>query len=121
MKNILEIMTPGQILSTAVALLLAAAGVIVTVGNAVEKIAKVIKAARAPNEAQNAEIRKLDERLTKVEKHLDNDNNKIKRMDTEHQAVLKALVALLDHGLNGNNVEQMQEAKKALINSITDH
>lgn len=121
MKNILEIMTPGQILGTALALLLALAGVIVTVGNAVEKIAKVIKAARAPNEAQNAEIRKLDERLTKVEKHLDNDNSKIKRMDTEHQAVLKALVALLDHGLNGNNVEQMQDAKKALINSITDH
>lgn len=121
MQNILEALTPSQIMRVAFALLLAAAGAVVTLATAAEKIAKMIKAARAPNEAQNAEIRQLDERLKKVEKHLENDNNRIKRMDTEHQAVLKALVALLDHGLNGNNVQQMQDAKEALISSITEH
>ena len=101
--------------------ILASASAVVLLSNAIEKIIKAIKAANAPNVAQNEKLRDLDERLKKVEKHLENDNNKIKRMDTEHQAVLKALVALLDHGLNGNNVKQMQDAKKALINSITDH
>lgn len=119
--NIMDMLTPGQIAAVGIGLVLAFSGGIVTIGNAIEKIAKVIKAARAPNAAQDLEIKKLDERLSKVEKHLENDNNRIKKMDNEHQAVLQALVALLDHSLDGNNITQMQDAKKALICSLTEH
>lgn len=101
--------------------LLAAAAALVLISNAIEKIMKAIKAAKAPNEAQDKAIKNLDTRLEKVERHLANDNDKIQKMDLEHKAVLKALVALLDHSLDGNNVKQMQDAKKELICSLTEH
>ena len=100
---------------------LAAASAIVLISNAIEKIIKAVKAAYAPNVAQDDKIRQLDERLTVVEKHLRNDDTRLKLMEQEHRAVLKSLLALLDHGLDGNNITQMEAAKKELIHSLTNH
>jgi len=101
--------------------LLAVASAIVLLSNAAEKIIKAIKAARAPNEAQDARISEIEGRLATVERHLNNDNLRLKTMEQEHKAVLTSLLALLDHNLDGNNVAQMQSAKKELIESLTNH
>lgn len=121
MDKILELLSPGQIAVVSVGLLLALCGVIVTVGNAVEKILKVIRAAKAPNEAQDEKINKLDNRLSTVERLLKNDDFRLRTMEQEHRAVLTSLLALLDHGLDGNNISQMQAAKKELLYSLTNH
>lgn len=101
--------------------LLAAASAVVLLSNAVEKIIKAVKAANAPNVAQDEKLRKLDERLSIVEKHLRNDDTRLKLMEQEHRAVLQSLLALLDHGLDGNNIDQMKAAKKELVHSLTNH
>lgn len=121
MDKILELLSPSQIAVVAVGLLLALCGVIVTVGNAIEKIMKVVKAAKAPNEEQNEKINKLDNRLSTVERLLKNDDFRLKTMEQEHRAVLTSLLALLDHGLDGNNIDQMKAAKKELLFSLTNH
>lgn len=121
MDKILDILSPGQIAVVSVGLLLALCGVIGTVGNAVEKILKVIRAAKAPNEAQTKRIDELESRVSIVERLLKNDDTRLKTIEQEHKAVLTSLLALLDHGLDGNNVQQMQDAKKALIHSLTNH
>lgn len=121
MDKILELLSPGQLVVVAVGLILAVCGVIVTVGNAIEKIMKVVKAAKAPNEEQNEKINKLDNRLSTVERLLKNDDFRLKTMEQEHRAVLTSLLALLDHGLDGNNITQMQAAKKELLYSLTNH
>ena len=110
----------GEI-DTVWAWVLAAASAVVLLSNAIEKIIKAVKAANAPNIAQDEKIRKLDERLVVVEKHLRNDDTRLKLMEQEHRAVLQSLLALLDHGLGGNNIEQMKAAKKELVHSLTNH
>lgn len=110
----------GEI-NTVWAWVLAAASAVVLLSNAIEKIIRAVKAANAPNVAQDEKIRKLDERLALVEKHLRNDDTRLKLMEQEHRAVLQSLLALLDHGLDGNNIDQMKAAKKELVHSLTNH
>ena len=49
---------------------------------------------------------------------LDNDNKKIKEIEQGNRVTHQALLALLESNLNGNNVEEMQRAKKALTDYL---
>ena len=129
----MENLSPGELFLVVVGLLLAAAGFVNTVGSAVEKIGKVFKAAKAPNEAQDsrlddleewrkemtaaklpARVKALEEWRPVADSKLANDK---KELDAVHDGLRVshlAQLALLDHALNGNNIDQMQAAKDAL-------
>lgn len=97
---------------------LAVASAIVLISNALEKILKAWKAAKAPNEQQNARLEKLEAWQRKVDAKLDNDYNRLGIIEDGNCATQRALLALLAHGLDGNNVEQMQDAKEELQNYL---
>lgn len=93
---------------------LAVAAAVNTVGSAVEKIVKAAKAANAPNEAQNTRLDKLEAWRKEVDMRLVNGNNHFDSIDEGNRVTQKALLALLAHGIDGNNVKQMEEAKHDL-------
>lgn len=99
-------------------LLLAVASAIVLLANAVEKIVKAVRAAKAPNAAQDARLDALEEWRVGVDRMLDADKNRLDSIDEGNRATQRALLALLDHGIDGNNVKQMQDAKAALQNHL---
>jgi hypothetical protein len=99
-------------------LLLAAASAVVLLANAVEKIVKAVQAAKAPNAAQDARLDALEEWQKGVDRMLTADKNHLDSIDEGNRATQRALLALLDHGIDGNNVKQMQEAKAALQNHL---
>lgn len=107
-------LTPGEIFAILCGLLLAAAGAVNTVGSALEKIAKARKAAQAPNEEQDRRLRELEKRMDKAEKKLQNDNDQLQAVNDCMRVLLQGQLALLDHGLDGNNIKQMQDAKEVL-------
>ena len=45
---------------------------------------------------------------------LKNDKLRLDRMGDGQHVTMQALLALLDHNLDGNNIDQMQKAKEAL-------
>ena len=100
--------------------ILAIAGAIVTVGTAVEKLVQVFRAAKAPNDNQNKRITDLEEWREDVDRKLKNDKDQLDEIHEGLRASYQAQLALLDHGIDGNNIEQMQHAKadlqKHLIN-----
>lgn len=98
--------------------LLAAASAIVLLSNAAEKIGKAIQTAKAPNVRQDERISDLEEWRKGVDTKLDNDNRRLNSIDTGNRATQRALLALLDHGIDGNNIEQMQHAKEELQNHL---
>jgi hypothetical protein len=98
--------------------ILAAASALVLLSNAAEKIVKAYKAAKAPNDLQNERLDSLETWRDKVDLKLDNDNERLGTIEEGNRATQRALLALLDHGIDGNNVEQMQEAKKNLQNHL---
>jgi hypothetical protein len=98
--------------------ILAAASAIVLLSNAAEKIGKAVQAAKAPNARQDERITDLEEWKKGVDQKLAADKRHLDAIDEGNRATQRALLALLDHGIDGNNIEQMQHAKEALQNHL---
>lgn len=102
-------------------IILAGASAIVLLSNAAEKIIKAVKAAKAPEEKQNADIEDIKDRLTKVEAKLSSDDQRIKDAKECNHVLTKGMLALLDHGINGNNVNQMKAARQDVEAYLINH
>ena len=101
--------------------ILAVASAIVLISNAVEKIVKAVKVAKAPEDAQNQKIADLEERIKKVETKLENDKRQIDVIREGNHVLTKGMFALLEHGINGNNIDQMRDAKKDVETYLINH
>lgn len=102
-------------------IVLAAASAIVLLSNAAEKIVKAVKAAKAPEQRQDTEIDLIKDRLDKIEAKLENDNKQIKDTKEGSRVLTKGMLALLEHSLNGNNIEQMREARNDVNAYLINH
>lgn len=107
-------MTPETIWT----LVLAAASAVVLLSNAVEKIAKAWQAAKAPNARQDDRLKALEDWKEEVDGKLTHDHERFESLDSGNRVTQRALLALLDHGIDGNNIEQMQHAKEELQNHL---
>lgn len=94
--------------------LLAAASAVVLLSNAAEKIAAAVKSAKAPNARQDERLRALEEWRKEVDGKLESDLHRLDIIEAGNRASHQALLALLDHGIDGNNIKQMQDAKETL-------
>ena len=83
--------------------------------------ASVFLLAKAPEERQNAEIEDIKDRLTKVETKLSSDDARIKDAKECNHVLTKGMLALLDHGINGNNVNQMKAARQDVEAYLINH
>lgn len=95
-------------------ILLAVASAIVLLSNAAEKIIKAVKTAKAPGEQQDKRIEDLEKRMKSAEDQLAKDNGHLSAIDDSNRVTQIALLALLDHGIDGNNMDQMRHAKEEL-------
>lgn len=107
-------MTPETIWTT----ILAIASAVVLLSNAAEKIVKAWKVAKAPNDQQNERLDALEEWKRIVDHKLNRDNERLGNIEDGNRATARALLALLDHGIDGNNIKQMQDAKETLQNHL---
>ena len=103
------------------AIVLAAASAIVLISNASEKIVKAVKAAKAPENAQNEKILELEDRLDKIEREILRDEKQLKDARECNHVITKGVLALLDHGINGNNIDQMKEARQDVNAYLINH
>lgn len=102
--------TPAEIWAA----VLTVASAVVLLSNAAEKIIKAVKAAKAPNAQQDKRLDELEKWRVSVDKKLDNDKRHFDSIDASNRVTQVALLALLDHGIDGNNIDQMQHAKDEL-------
>lgn len=100
------------------AAVLATASAVVLLANAIEKIVKAVKLAKAPNLKQDERLDALEDWRRSVDTKLDRDNERLEGIETGNRATQRALLALLDHGIDGNNIAQMQNAKEELQNHL---
>lgn len=100
--------------------LLGVASAIVLLSNAAEKIGKAVQAAKAPNLEQNERLAELEEWRKRVDRKLESDQHRLESIEQGNRASQRALLALLDHGIDGNNIKQMQDAKEMLQTHLID-
>lgn len=98
--------------------LLAAASAVVLLANAAEKIAKAHRTFKAPNARQDERLDAVEKHLKEVDRFLASDKKRLDVLEDGNRATQRALLALLDHGIDGNNVSQMQQAKEELQNHL---
>ena len=114
-------LTPGEIIVLAIGGILALAGAISTIGGAVEKIVKVVRAAKAPEQQQNAKIEEIVKRIETLEHDLTKDEKQLKDAKECNHVLTKGMLALLEHGINGNNIDQMRDAKNGVEAYLINH
>lgn len=90
------------------------AAAIVLLSNAAKAIATAWQAAKAPNVKQDKRLSDLEEWRKDVDRKLNNDKAQLDEIHKGLQASYQAQLALLDHGIDGNNIKQMQDAKQVL-------
>lgn len=112
--EMLNNLSPSAVGALIFALILAAAGAVNTIGSAAEKLIRVLKAAKAPNEEQDARLKQLEADMKDVKKKLEKEHSKFESLDSGTRVTQQALLALLDHGIDGNNTKQLQDAKETL-------
>ena len=64
-----------------------------------------------------AKIARLEQRVKRLEEidgYLETDKKRLDGIEDGNRATQRALLALLDHGIDGNNIAQMQKAKEEL-------
>lgn len=105
-------------LAELLAFILAVASGFLLLANAAEKIVAAWKAWKAPsvqqNDQQNKRLDALELWRKEVDGKLDNDNVRLEAIAEDNRVTQRALLALLDHGIDGNNIKQMQDAKEDL-------
>lgn len=107
----MDIKTSWEVIAVA----LGAFGLIYTT---IEKIASIVRAAKKPNDEQNARLDELEKRVEDVEHRLDDGNDRFTSIAESTRVTQKAILALLAHGIDGNNIDQLKEAKDELQNHL---
>ncbi|MBE6714721.1 MAG: hypothetical protein E7575_05500 [Ruminococcaceae bacterium] len=102
------------------AVVIAILTLILLVLNVYEKVSGLQKKAKEPNDRQDERLSKFERRLENVERKLDNDDRRLSEIKKGDRATQRALIALLDHALDGNNLEQMEKAKNELNNYLIE-
>lgn len=85
-----------------------------TVSGAIVWICKGVKAMRAPDERQNERITAAEERLKEHDELFDNDNKRLKDIEKQNRILLRSMMALFAHNIDGNHMEPMEAAKKEI-------
>jgi hypothetical protein len=109
--------TPAQLIS----IILGICAAIVTISAAIGVIIKAIDKARAPETEQNNRLDTIDKRLDNIDatiikfkEYFTNDDNRFKAIEKSNKITQTALLALLKHSLNGNDVDALKTAEKSL-------
>lgn len=115
------VLTPQQIFN----LIVAVCGAIVTVSAAITVLAKVVGKAREPNKVQDdriaaleAQVESIQSRLVLGNQRFESDSTRVdaleKAMKVTNKVIIESLQALTSHAIDGNNIQELKDAKKGL-------
>lgn len=109
--------TPAEL----IAVITAICGAVISVGAVVALFVKVYDKIKAPEKAQDKRLELIelkleshDKVLEKYQEFFTNDDNRFKSIERSNKVTQNALLALLKHALNGNDVDALKEAEKGL-------
>lgn len=94
------------------AVFLAAASALVLLGNAADRIGKMWAAVKKPDQEQTALLENHERRIKDIEAKLVNDNSRLDGLEDGMKVLLRSNLALLRHGIDGNEVAAMRAAEE---------
>ena len=104
--NAIIAFTPAQILAWCTAF--------ITISGALAIVINLMTKALAPNKLQNARLDAIEARLAEHDTLFKNDLRRFEAMETGNRVTQKALLALLAHAIDGNDIGPMKDVKREL-------
>ena len=89
-------------------------GAICTVAAAVAVLYKAANKAQEPEKIQNERLDALEKQVQKFAEYLDRDNRRLNSLDEGNRVTQQALLALMSHAINGNDIDKLSRAKDDL-------
>lgn len=96
-----------------IALVLAVAGGVTCLSSAAKAIYEWIKIVKRPMDD-------VEDRVENVERLVEKHDDELKELKDSNRIAQKALLALLSHGIDGNDVAMMKDAKRELQSFLID-
>lgn len=87
---------------------------IISGGTVVTLIYALFKFAGTPNKSQNKRLDDLEEWKKEVERRLNTGDDHFQEIDNGNRITQKAILALMKHAINGNDVNSLKEAEEDL-------
>ena len=109
-------LTPLDIIN----IFLGACGIITATAGAFAVIYSLVQKAKNPNKMQNERLDKHEEWLKRHDALFDNDNKRLSALEKSNNLTMKALLALLKHGIDNNNIDSMRKVKAELEEYLID-
>lgn len=100
------------------ALVTAVAGAVILIRNGLTAIIDLIKICKMPNADQNMRIDALEKTTAELQREAKAIHDRLDRNDDGMTIMYKSLLALLGHGIDGNNVDEMRSAKAEIQNYL---
>lgn len=101
-------------MNDAITQILSVCSLITAIGAVIALAVQAGKKIQAPNEMQNQRIAACEGRLLEVEKKLAKDLDRFEEIEAGTAIIMTAILALLSHGIDGNDIASMKEAKEEL-------
>lgn len=96
-------------------------GTIITIGAVITLIINFVKKLRAPEDKQNEKLKNHEDRLKSLEdqnkiftQYFINDDKRFKAIERSNKITQSAILALLKHSINGQDIESLKKAEKSL-------
>ena len=87
---------------------------IISGGTVVTLIYALLKFAGTPNKSQNKRLDDLETWKKEVDRRLSTGDDHFREIDNGNRVTQKAILALMKHAINGNDVNELRKAEKAL-------
>lgn len=102
-----------------VANILSICGGVSIIGGAAMYIYKLVVAIGRPAKEINEKIDNLGAEVEALKNEVDKYKNRLGKNDETTTIILQALLCLLEHGIDGNNISKMEKAKDTLEKWLT--
>lgn len=93
---------------------------IVLIASVVTLMVTVSKTIQKPNKTQDSRLDALEAWKMRVDERLETGNQHFEEVDKSNRITQKALLALMSHAINGNDIDKLKQAKDDLENYLTD-
>ena len=89
-------------------------GAVCTVAAAMAVFYKAVATAQEPEHIQDQRLDALEKKVDKFSEYLDRDNRRLNSLDEGNRVTQQALLALMSHAINGNDIDKLSRAKDDL-------
>ncbi len=110
------VLTPAQIVTG----FLAVCAGISAIGAAIGWIIKAVNHIKKPNREQNERLDALEKKVAEFEGFFKADKERLESLSESNRMTQRALLALLSHGIDGNNTDEMIRAKDELTSWLIE-